>query len=110
MKLASLIIASVAALTLAAPLCAAEPGTKDPSINKRQHRQQQRIKQGVRSGELNKKEAKQLRKEERDIRQKERAYKSDGTLTKEERKDLQKDLNKASKDIHDQKHDAQRRK
>jgi len=54
--------------------------------NHRQHRQERRIEQGVRSGELTHQEAKGLRKEERNIRREERAFKSDGKLTRAERK------------------------
>ena len=82
---------------------------RDPGVNQRQHRQERRIEQGVRSGELTRQEAKGLRKEERGIRQEERAAKSDGKLTRAERKDLHHDLNQASKDIHREKHDDDKR-
>jgi hypothetical protein len=81
----------------------------DPAVNHRQHRQEHRIEQGVRSGELTTAETKGLRKEERSIRQEERAYKSDGKLTRAERKDLHHDLNQASKDIYREKHDDEKR-
>jgi uncharacterized protein YoaH (UPF0181 family) len=83
--------------------------THDPGVNKRQHRQAKRIKQGVKSGELTKHEAKELREDQRDIKTKEQAYKADGKLTNAERKDLQHDLNESSRDIHQEKHDAQTR-
>jgi len=88
---------------------AGNPGTRDPGVNARQHRQNERIHQGVRSGELTKEEAKGLRQERREIRKEEREYKSDGKLTKDERKDLHQDLNKASRDIYQEKHDAEKR-
>ena len=47
--------------------------------------------------------------EQRDIRQLERDYKSDGTLTGAERRDLHQEQNQASRDIYNQKHDAQDR-
>jgi Ni/Co efflux regulator RcnB len=90
--------------------CADEIGTHDPKVNKRQHRQHARIHEGVKSGELTHSEARALRMEQRAIRQKERAYKSDGTLTKDERKELHEDLNAASANIHEEKHDAEVRK
>jgi len=83
--------------------------THDPGVNKRQHRQAKRIKQGVKSGELTKHEAKELREDQRDIKNKEEAYKSDGKLTNAERKDLQHDLNQSSREIHQEKHDGQTR-
>jgi len=81
----------------------------DPAVNHRQHHQQRRIEQGVRSGELTRQETRDLRKEERGIRQEERAYKSDGKLTRTERQDLHRDLNQASKDIYREKHDDEKR-
>jgi hypothetical protein len=89
---------------------AGETGTHDPVVNKRQHRQHGRIHQGVKSGELTPAEARALRKEQRAIRLKERAYKSDGTLTKHERKELQEDVNAASRNVREEKHDAEVRK
>jgi CRISPR/Cas system-associated endoribonuclease Cas2 len=82
---------------------------RDPKVNARQHHQQDRIAQGVRSGELTKGEAQGLRAERRSIRQEERQYKSDGILTKDERKDLHQDLNVASRNIYNEKHDAETR-
>ncbi len=85
------------------------PKMRDPGVNARQGFQRDRIGQGVRSGELTKSETMELAAEQRAIRKEERAYKSDGKLTKEERKDLHQDLNAASKDIYEQKHDAEKR-
>jgi len=86
------------------------PGAvRDPGVNARQADQRERIQQGIRSGELTRGEARQLGAEQRTIRQEERQYKSDGVLTRAERKDLQQDLNVASKDIYNEKHDAERR-
>ncbi len=97
------------ALLASAQTFAAEGRPRDPGVNHRQHHQDQRIKQGVRSGELTRAETRELARERREIRQEERAYKSDGKLTPEERKDLHQDLNALSKDIHEQKHDDERR-
>ena len=93
-------------VTLVAPVYA---GTDDPGVNKRQHRQKDRIKQGVHSGELTKEEAKSLRGEQKAIREKERAYKSDGNLTKDERKELHQELNESSKHIAEEKQDTEKR-
>jgi hypothetical protein len=95
--------------TLAALPAVAVAGTHDPDVNLRQHNQQHRIAQGVRSGALTQDEAKSLRSNERGIRQEERAYKSDGTLTAAERKDLHQDLNQASRSIYVEKHDGETR-
>ena len=80
---------------------------RDPGINHRQHYQQQRIKQGVRSGQLTREETKGLRRQEKSVRQEERAFKSDGQLSKGERKDLHQDLNNLSKEIYQEKHDGE---
>jgi uncharacterized membrane protein YebE (DUF533 family) len=95
--------------TLAALPAVALAGTHDPNVNLRQHNQQHRIAQGVRSGALTHDEATSLRSNERSIRQEERAYKSDGTLTAAERKDLHQDLNQASRNIYVEKHDGETR-
>lgn len=90
-----------------APLVTPRP--HDPVVNGRQHLQRDRIAQGVRSGQLTKDEAAKLHQEEKSIRQEEQGYRSDGKLTPAERKDLQQDLNKVSKDIYQEKHDAETR-
>jgi len=99
-----LIVAMIAALP-----AVAMAGTRDPGVNQRQHNQQARIQQGVKSGELTRGEATRLQAEQRHIRREERRYKSDGELTPAERADLQRDLNRSSRHIYDQKHDAQDR-
>jgi hypothetical protein len=96
-------------LALAAFPVLAAAGTRDPGVNHRQHHQQERIQQGVKSGELTRGEARRLHAEQRHIRHEERAYKADGKLTGAERADLHRDQNRASRDIHRQKHDAQDR-
>lgn len=88
----------------------ARGGIRDPRVNQRQHHQRQRIQQGVRSGELTREEVRGLREDQRDIHQQERAYKSDGTLTRGERRDLHRELNQASRGIHEEKHDEEVRR
>ena len=97
-----------AAMAISAPaLSHAEK--RDPGVNHRQHHQQQRVQQGVRSGELTRAEAHRLRHQQRYIRAEERRYKSDGVLTRDERRDLHRDLNRASRDIYNQKQDNEKR-
>lgn len=81
----------------------------DPGIDRREHREMERIQQGIRSGELTRNEARRLMDEQRMIRQEERQYKSDGVLTRDERLDLLQDLSAASRHIYNETHDAQRR-
>lgn len=80
------------------------------NVDAREYRQKERIRQGTRSGQLTGDEAKELRAQQREIRQEEKQYRSDGKFTKEERKDIRHDLNQASKDIYQEKHDTETRK
>ncbi|HLF98010.1 MAG TPA: hypothetical protein VI457_12780 [Methylococcaceae bacterium] len=82
---------------------------RDPAIHARQQDLQQRVNQGIRSGELTAREAWDLRRERNRIRRHEQQYKSDGVLTWEERKDLRRYLNQYRRDIYAQKHDFERR-
>ena len=77
-------------------------------INGRESHEQARIRQGVRSGELTRREAVRLEREQAKIRVDERFLRRNG-LTAKERARLQNELNRASKDIHRQKHDNQDR-
>jgi len=103
-------IATMMVAMTIATVSIANAGDRDPRVNARQHNQQERIREGVRSGELTGHEARKLEREERGIRKEERQDKADGQLTAAERKDLHQDLNKASRDVYQQKHDAQERK
>ncbi len=99
-------MALVLTVAFVTPLLA---GDRTPGVDRRQHRQKERIKQGVRSGEITKEEAKALRQEGMAIREKEKAFKSDGVVTREERRELHQDLNERSKHIVQEKHDAETR-
>jgi len=103
------VLTAIAALSIGTASIA-NAGDRDPRVNARQHNQQARIRQGVRSGELMPHEARKVERDERGIRKEERQAKSDGKLTPAERKDLHQDLNHASRDIRAQKHDGQERK
>jgi hypothetical protein len=105
-------------LALMAPLAIAQDATnsgtetKQPahphSINARQHRQERRIRQGVKSGELTPREASRLQAEEKGIARREaRMRASGGKFTKGERNAIQRQENRTSKRIYKQKHDRQ---
>jgi CRISPR/Cas system-associated endoribonuclease Cas2 len=80
------------------------------SINERQQNQRERIQQGVRSGELTPVEAARIRNQEAQIRLNEaRARQSGGEFTPQERARIQRQLNRESRRIYRQKHDAQDR-
>ncbi|MDT7540404.1 MAG: hypothetical protein QOE33_308 [Acidobacteriota bacterium] len=95
---------------LVAPLAGAAQAqsSKPRSINGRERRQEQRIRQGERSGELTRSEAERLQAEQARIRVDEAyARRSGGELTAKERARIEREESKASKDIYKQKHDAQ---
>ena len=102
----SAVLLGLFAGTLVVPAVAAE---RERGINARQGMQHSRIQQGVRHGDLTRGEARRLRGDARDIRHEERAFRSDGNLSRGERRHLQHDLNRMSRNIHDQRHDGQRR-
>jgi hypothetical protein len=79
-------------------------------VNARQHEQQQRIREGIRSGELTRREARRLEAEEWRIRRNEAlARRSGGQFTPRERYRIERQLNRSSRDIYRQKHDRQDR-
>ncbi|WP_280153531.1 hypothetical protein [Piscinibacter sp. XHJ-5] len=78
-----------------------------PGVDKRETRQENRIQQGVASGELTARETVRLEREQAAVNKAEAHAKADGTVTKHERKRLHKLQNHTSRDIYRQKHDAQ---
>ena len=82
--------------------------TATPGIDARKERQQQRIDQGVASGELNQREAARLEREQGRIAAHEEKAKADGVVTKEERRELNREQNRASRHIAKEKHDRQK--
>jgi hypothetical protein len=78
--------------------------TRTPVINQRQHKQERRINQGVRSGELTRAEARHLRADERKISRDKRMAKADGHVTNAERRHLRREENRTSRSIYRKKH------
>ena len=76
-----------------------------PSVRRRQIRQKARIAEGVKSGELTPEETKELMEGQREVRQMKKEARSDGKVTAEERIEIQKKLNKESREIYREKHD-----
>jgi uncharacterized protein (DUF3084 family) len=109
-KMFSILTAISISIVLSAAAFAQDGAKRTPVARKRQVNQQQRIRQGVRSGELKKGEVKKLENEQRDIRQEKQEARADGTVTKEERKDIQKEQNQASRHIYRAKHNRRDRK
>jgi hypothetical protein len=80
------------------------------TVNERQDNQRDRIRQGVQSGELTPVEAARLRRQDAQIRLNEaRARQSGGEFTPRERARIQRQLDRSSRKIYRQKHDAQDR-
>jgi hypothetical protein len=112
--LAKLLAPATLVAALAFPLASAAQANTNchhpRGINARERRQEQRIRQGVRSGELTRRETERLQAEEAKIRVDEAfARRSGGELTAKERARIERELNRASKDIYKQKHDEQER-
>ena len=82
--------------------------TDTPKVDTRQERQQERIDQGVASGELNQREAGRLQKEQDRIAGHEEKAKADGVVTKQERRKLNREQDRASRHIKREKHDRQK--
>jgi hypothetical protein len=101
MKTAKLIPVLLATL-LAAPVFAQNMNT--PNIDQRQENQQNRIANGIKSGELTAKEAQNLEKREAKIESDKQAAKADGTVTAAERSKLRHEQDKASRAIYRKKH------
>lgn len=78
------------------------------NINGRERRQQQRIYTGVRSGELTSRETYRLEREQVRINHQEARFRRSGDgLSPGERLRLEREQNRASRDIYRQKHDRQ---
>ena len=78
-------------------------------VNKRLDNQNKRIQQGEKSGKLTPGQAKQLHQEDKAIRKEERhmAAKDGGHITKKDQAKLNRQENKVSKQIHEEKHPGQ---
>jgi hypothetical protein len=79
---------------------------KKPTIQQRKENQQDRIAQGVKSGQLTAGETAKLEHQQKNINQQERADRAanGGKLNAADRKQINKEQNRASKNIYDKKH------
>jgi tRNA U54 and U55 pseudouridine synthase Pus10 len=84
-------------------------GQITPGADRREYRQKQRIKQGVKSGELTGRETVKIMKQRQNIKNYEAQIKSDGQVTWQERARLQNKLNKSSRNIYKAKHNSRNR-
>jgi hypothetical protein len=110
--LAALMLPAVAqdATTTPAQPAPAPPSTqKEQNVQHREHAQQERIANGIKTGELTPGEASTLEKEQARLNREARAMKAanGGKLSAADRAKLEQQQNKLSKQIYQQKHDAQ---
>jgi hypothetical protein len=84
---------------------AVQPGTKGV-INQRKENQQDRIAQGVRSGQLTAGETSRLEAREARINRQEARMKSDGNFTPAEKAKITREQNRTSRAIYRDKHNA----
>ena len=75
-----------------------------------QARKNQRIHQGVKSGEITPGERARIASKERDVRQEVREAKADGVVTIDEKREIRKEKNEASRTIYRTKHNNRVRK
>ena len=99
----------VAAVLACSAWAASAAGTDTPRIDARQAKQEQRIDQGIASGELTKREARRMGRQQKAVDSAENKAKADGVVTAQERKRLSRAQNATSRHIYRQKHDAQDR-
>ena len=81
-------------------------GNQTPNLDKREANQQQRIAQGIQSGQLTPAEASWLEGREAKLNADEARAKSDGVVTKKERARLQNEANRDSNAIARKKHNG----
>jgi len=84
--------------------------TATPGIDQRQANQEQRIDQGIASGQLNQREANRLERGQQRVDNMENRAKADGVVTARERARIQHAQKVESKRIYRQKHDRQVRR
>jgi hypothetical protein len=94
-------------MLLAFGIAGASAQTATPRVTKRQVNQQERIANGVKSGELTPRETRRLERQQGKIAADKAKAKSDGVVTPQERAKLTREQNRASRHIYHQKHDAQ---
>lgn len=77
-----------------------------PGINNREHRQQNRVANGVRNGSLTPHETAKVERDEAKIRRDEARAKSDGVVTGREKAKLNHELNHTNREIERDKHNG----
>lgn len=105
MKHSKLFAAIAFSLVTASQAFAQAPAaTNTPRVDRREATQQQRINQGVSSGQLTKNEATRLQNQQNRINTAEAKAKADGVVTQKERASITRKQNRANRDIRRAKH------
>jgi len=102
-----IVITAIVILTFSSSIVFAQRGTVSNSA--RQGVQQERISEGIKSGELTRREARLLKREQMKIQIEKKLAQSDGQVTPREKRFLRREQNRASRHIARQKHDRQSR-
>jgi hypothetical protein len=112
MSTRTVLAAALGLALFAPPAFAASQATpaRAHRVNAREHRQVQRIKNGVKHQQLTAGEVNRLRAEQAGLRARERAFRASGRgLNRLERRNLQKNLNVTSRHIFRRKHNSRTR-
>ena len=100
----------IAIILVAAITNLSQAQTRTPRARHRANEQQERIAQGVASGELNRREAGKLEAEQAQTHQAVQNAKVDGQVTPRERARIEHLQDRNSKDIYREKHDRNRKR
>ena len=103
------IVSTLLSITFVLALGITVSAQQTPGVDRREHRQQRRIHQGVKSGSLSRREAARMERQQARTRRLEAKAKADGKVTRRERARLQHRENRTSRRIYRQKHDRNRR-
>lgn len=103
-----LTFSAFAVLMAAGLTIAADAQARERGVNERQFNQRERVAAGVRSGQVTRPESRQLHREARGIERKEQAFRADGQFSRSERREVQRDLNRHSRNIHQARTDYNR--
>ena len=98
---------ALALFAAAGPLAFADDAPRAENDTQRNVNQQERIEQGLESGELNTREAARLERQETAIERTEARAMQDGSIDRREQAVIRAEQNQASRDVYRQKHDAQ---
>ena len=110
MNVTRLALAATLILSPMAIFAQAPAATTQPTINQRKENQQDRIAQGVKSGQLTAGETAKLEHQEAGINKEEKGMRAqdNGHLTKQDRKTIKQQQNQESKRIYRDKHNAKK--